>query len=222
MMLVVHHLENSRSQRVLWLLEELGLPYEIKRYERDAKTKLAPASLKAVHPLGKSPVITDGEHVVAETGAIVDYVITRKADGRLMPARDTNEHLRYVYWSHFAEGSLMPPLLARLLFGTAAEKSPFFVRPILKGVSKAVNKAYLGPTIEAALDLIEAELARGDFMAGNELTGADIMLSFPLEAAGSRGGLGDRPRIKAWLARIHARPAYTRALEKGGPYAYAT
>ncbi len=220
-MLIVHHLENSRSQRVLWLLEELALPYEIKRYERDAKTKLAPASLKAVHPLGKSPAISDGERVVAETGAIVDYVITRHADGRLMPAVGTDEHLRYVYWTHFAEGSLMPPLLARLLFATAAEKAPFLVRPILKGVSKAVNKAYLGPTIEAALDLIEVELGRSEFLAGSELTGADIMMSFPLEAAGSRGGLGERPRIKDWLARIHARPAFKKALEKGGPYAYA-
>lgn len=220
-MLVVHHLENSRSQRVLWLLEELALPYEIKRYERDAKTKLAPASLKAVHPLGKSPVISDGERVVAETGAIVDYVITRLGGGRLMPAEGTDEHLRYVYWTHFAEGSLMPPLLARLLFATAAEKSPFVVRPILKGVSKAVNKSYLGPNIEAALDLIEGELGKSDFVAGTELSGADIMLSFPLEAAGSRGGLGARPRIKDWLARIHARPAYKKALERGGPYAYA-
>jgi glutathione S-transferase len=220
-MLTVHHLENSRSQRVLWLLEELGLPYEIKRYERDRKTNLAPAALRAVHPLGKSPVITDGERVVAETGAIIDYVVTRLGEGRLMPARDTDDHLRYVYFTHFAEGTLMPPLVARLLFSTATKKVPFFVRPIAKAIDSGVNKAYLGPLIEGALDLLEAELGKSEHFAGAELTAADIMLSFPLEAAGSRGGLGERPRIKKWLKSIHARPAYRAALEKGGPYAYA-
>ena len=221
MTLVVHHLENSRSQRVLWLLEELGLPYEIKRYERDPKTNLAPASLKAVHPMGKSPVITDAGHVIAETGAIVDYIVTRLGGGRLMPAPGTDLHLRYVYWTHFAEGTLMGPLVMRLLLSTASKRAPFFVRPVAKAIEKGLNQAYLGPLIESALDLVEAELSKSEFLAGRDLTAADVMLSFPLEAAGSRGGLGERPHIKNWLARIHARPAYKTALEKGGPYAYA-
>lgn len=220
-MVTVHHLANSRSQRVLWLLEELGLPYEIKRYERDPKTNLAPAELRAVHPLGKSPVISDGDRVIAETGAIVDYIITRKGGERLMPARDSDDHLRYVYFTHFAEGTLMPPLVTRLLFSTATRKVPFFVRPVAKAIDAGVNKAYLGPLIEGALDMLEAELGKSDFFAGPDLTGADIMLSFPLEAAGTRGGLGNRPRIEKWLASIHARPAYQAALKKGGPYAYA-
>jgi glutathione S-transferase len=220
-MITVHHLENSRSQRVLWLLEELGIPYELKRYERDPKTNLAPASLKKVHPLGKSPVISDGDRVIAETGAIVDYIITRLGGGRMMPKSDTDESLRYTYWTHFAEGSLMPPLVMRLVFTTAGKKAPFLIRPIAKGIGAAVNKSYIGPAIEGALDLVEAELGKSEWMAGAELTAADVMMSFPLEAAGSRGGLGDRPRIKAWLQNIHARPAYKAALEKGGAYAYA-
>jgi glutathione S-transferase len=220
-MLTVHHLENSRSQRVLWLLEELGLPYEIKRYERDRKTNLAPPELRTVHPLGKSPVVTDGERVIAETGAIVDYLVTRLGGGRLMPTPGTDDHLRYVYWTHFAEGTLMPPLLTRLLLTTAAKRAPFFARPIARAIGDGLNKAYLGPLIEGSFDLMEAELAKSEFFAGSELTGADVMLSFPLEAAGSRGVVGDRPRIKAFMTRIHARPAYKTALEKGGPYAYA-
>jgi glutathione S-transferase len=220
-MVTVHHLANSRSQRVLWLLAELGLPYEIKRSERDPVTNLAPAELRAVHPLGRSPVITDGERVVAETGAIVDYLVTRLGGGRLMPAPGTDQHLRYVYFTHFAEGTLMPPLVTRLLLSTAGKRAPFLVRPIARAIDAGINKAYLGPLIEGALDLLEAELGKSDYFAGDELTAADIMLSFPLEAAGSRGGLGDRPRIKKWLERIHARPAYKTALEKGGPYAYA-
>jgi glutathione S-transferase len=220
-MITVHHLANSRSQRVLWLLEELALPYEIKRYERDPKTNLAPPELRAVHRLGKSPVITDGDRVIAETGAIVDYVITRLGGGRLMPARETDDYLRYVYFTHFAEGTLMPPLVTRLLLGTAAKRAPFFARPVARAIDRGVNKAYLGPLIEGALDLLEAELGKSDYFAGSELTGADIMLSFPLEAAGSRGGIGDRPRIAKWLAGIHARPAYKEALKKGGAYAYA-
>ena len=220
-MVVVHHLENSRSQRVIWLLEELQIPYGIKQYKRDAVTKLAPAILKEVHPLGKSPVITHDGRVIAETGAIVDYIVTRLGNGRLRPDVNSDEYLRYNYWSHFAEGSAMPPLVMRLVIGSAVERAPFFAKPFLRAMDKAINQAYLGPTIEGAFDLMEAELAKGGWFAGDRFSAADVMMSFPLEAAGSRGGIGNRPRLKDWLERIHDRPAYRVALEKGGPYAYA-
>jgi len=220
-MLVVHHLENSRSQRVLWLLEELGASYEVKRYERDPKTQLAPAALKAVHPLGKSPVITDGGRVVAETGAIVLYLLIYYGKGQLMPADGTEDRLRFTYWLHFAEGSAMPPLVMTLLFAEVQKKSPALIRPLAKMIAGAVQTGYLGPTITAQLDFCEAELGRSTWFAGDTFSAADIMMSFPLEAAASRIGLGDRPLLTAWLARIHARPAYQAALQKGGPYAYA-
>jgi glutathione S-transferase len=220
-MLTVHHLNNSRSQRVIWLLEELGVPYEIKHYQRDAKTMLAPPELKAVHPLGKSPVITDGADTVAETGAIIDYILTRYGEGRLVPPAGTPEKLRYTYWLHFAEGSAMPPLVMTLVFGEMPKRMPALLRPVGRLIAGTAQKSYLGPAINAQLDLIEAELTRSANFAGDELTGADIMMSFPVEAAASRIGLGPRTKLTAWLQAIHARPAYQRALQQGGPYAYA-
>jgi len=220
-MLIVHHLNNSRSQRVLWLLEELGVPYEIKHYQRDAKTMLAPKELRAVHPLGKSPVITDGDVTVAETGAIVEYVIENYGKGRLIPGAGTPERLRYTYWLHFAEGSAMPPLVMTLLFGEIPKRLPALIRPIGKMIGGTVQKTFLGPMIDAQLDLEEAELAKSTYFAGAELTAADIMMSFPVEAASSRAGLGTRTKLTTWLQSIHARPAYQRALQKGGPYAFA-
>ncbi len=220
-MLTIHHLNNSRSQRILWLVEELGTPYELKKYERDAKTMLAPPELRAVHPLGKSPVITDGANTVAETGAIVTYILDTYGDGRLVPPAGTPEALRYTYWLHFAEGTAMPPLVMTLLFGEIPKRTPALVRPIARMIGKTVQQSYLGPQIEAQLDLMEAELGRSAYFAGPELTGADIMMSFPVEAAASRAGLGTRAKLSAWLAGIHARPAYQRALQKGGAYAYA-
>jgi glutathione S-transferase len=220
-MLTVHHLNNSRSQRVIWLLEELGAPYSIKHYQRDAKTMLAPPELRAVHPLGKSPVVTDGEVTVAETGAIVEYILATYGDGRLVPPAGTTSRLRYTYWLHFAEGSAMPPLVMTLLFGEIPKRTPALVRPIARMIGNTVTKTYLGPQIDAQLDLFEAELGKSAYFAGDALTGADIMMSFPVEAASSRAGLGDRPKLRAWLAGIHARPAYQAALQKGGPYAYA-
>ena len=220
-MIVVHHLNNSRSQRVLWLLEELGVPYEVKRYERNAKTMLAPPELHAVHPLGKSPVITDGAHTIAETGAIVDYLIATYGEGRLIPPAGTEERLRYTYWLHFAEGSAMPPLVMTLVFGALPARVPFFIRPVAKLISDNVQKSFLRPNIEAQLRLMEAELGKSTWFAGEELTGADIMMSFPVEAAGTRGGLGDAPKLKHWLASVHARPSYQAALQPGGTYAYA-
>ncbi len=220
-MITVHHLNNSRSQRVLWLLEELGVPYDVKRYERNAKTMLAPPELHAVHPLGKSPVITDGAHTIAETGAIVDYLIATYGDGRLIPPAGTEERLRYTYWLHFAEGSAMPPLVMTLVFGALPSRVPFFIRPVAKLISDNVQKSFLRPNIEAQLKLMEAELGKSTWFAGAELTGADVMMSFPVEAAATRGGLGDAPKLKQWLASVHARPAYQAALKRGGQYAYA-
>ena len=207
-MIVVHHLNNSRSQRVLWMLEELGLPYEIRRYERDKETMLAPPELREVHPLGKSPVIQDGDRTLAETGAIVEYLV-EKADGRLGPPAHREQALRYRFWLHYAEGSLMPPLLVKLILGR--------IPVVGKRIAKRIQ-----PMIDRHLDYVEAELGRCPWFAGNELTAADVMMSFPLEAARARAGLDEsRPNITAWLAKVHARPAYQAALEKGGPYAYA-
>ena len=219
-MITVHHLNNSRSQRVLWLLEELGLPYEVKRYERDAETMLAPASLRAVHPLGKSPLISDGERTVAESGAIVEYLVARHGNGRLAPPEGTPEHLRYTYWLHYAEGSLMPPLLLKLVFDRVeSAPMPFFVRPVARGIAGRAKSAFIGPQIALHLDWVNAELGKSVWFAGDELTAADIQMSFPLEAAAARGGLDARwSRIGAFLERIHARQAYRRALERGGPY----
>jgi glutathione S-transferase len=223
-MITVHHLNNSRSQRVLWLLEELGLPYDIRRYQRDAKTMLAPPELREVHPLGKSPVVSEGDATVAESGAIIEYLIERHGGGRLAPAAGTPEHLRYRYWLHFAEGSAMPPLLLKLVFDQIARaKVPFFVRPVVRGISARVLGSFVTPNLERQLDFMEAELGRSAWFAGETFSAADIQMSFPLEAAVQRAGLNaSRPRLMAFLARIHARPAFQRALERGGPYDFAT
>ena len=222
-MITVHHLNNSRSQRILWLLEELGLPYEITRYQRDPATMLAPPALRAVHPLGKSPVITDGPVTVAETGAIVEYLLDTYGQGRLRPAPGTPEALRYRYWLHFAEGSAMPPLLLTLIFDRIANgPMPFIVRPVARAISHKVMDLLVRPNITRQLDYMEAELGRSPWFAGDELSGADIMMSFPLEAAAQRAGLdARRPRLMAFLDRIHARPAYKQALARGGRYDFA-
>jgi len=223
-MIIVHHLNNSRSQRILWLLEELGLDYEIKKYQRDPKTMLAPAELRAVHPLGKSPVISDGATVVAESGAIVEYLVERHGVGAegtaLAPAPGTPERLLYTYFLHYAEGSMMPPLLLKLVFDrVASSPAPFFVRPIARGIADKVVKTFVQPQIDNHLAFLEAELGKRPWFAGSQLSGADIQMSFPLEAAASRGGLDGRyPNLVAWLERIHARPAYGRALARGGKY----
>jgi glutathione S-transferase len=220
-MITVHHLNNSRSQRILWLLEELGLEYEIKRYQRDAATMLAPPSLREVHPLGKSPVITDDGQTIAESGAIVEYLIGRYGNGRLIPAANTPERLRYTYWLHFAEGTMQPQLLLKLLFNRIETgPMPFFVRPIARAISHKVKSSFIDPNLVRQFDYVEAELGRSAWFAGEELSGADVQMSFPLEAAASRGGLdGKWPRILAFLERIHARPAYRKAIERGGEYA---
>jgi len=222
-MITVHHLNNSRSQRVLWLLEELGVPYEIRKYERNRKTMLAPPELREVHPLGKSPVITDGEVTVAESGAILEYLVERYDDGRLAPARGTPERLRWTYWMHFAEGSAMPPLLIKLICDkVAAAPMPFFAKPIARMISAKVKAMMVEPNLKRQLDFMEAELTHHKWFAGGEFSAADIQMSFPLEAAAQRAGLdASRPKLMGLLKRIHARPAYKKALERGGPYSFA-
>jgi glutathione S-transferase len=219
-MIVVHHLNNSRSQRVLWLLEELGVAYEVKRYERDPKTMRAPASLLAVHPLGKSPVITEDGLTVAESGAIIEYLVERHGGGRLIPPTGTPERLRYTYWLHFAEGSAMTPLLLSLLFGRLPRQPmPFFARPIVRRLCSNVLATFVEPQLEAHRAFMEDELGKSAWFAGDEFSAADIQMSFVVEASAARGGLDrSRPRLKAWLERIHARPAWQRALDRGGPY----
>ncbi|MCD2324826.1 glutathione S-transferase [Sphingomonas sp. IC-56] len=207
-MIIVHHLENSRSQRILWLLEELGLPYEVRRYERNKATMLAPAELRRVHPLGKAPVIEDGDHVIVETGAIIEYLV-EKADGRLGAPAHRADVLRYRHFLHYAEGSLMPPLFTTLILS----RVPLFGKTAIKKFR---------PMVEVHLDYVEGELAQRPWFAGKEMTAADVMMSFPLEAAVKRAGATQgRPHLAAWLEKIHARPAYQAALKAGGPYAYA-
>ncbi|MEH2330812.1 MAG: glutathione S-transferase [Nostoc sp.] len=206
-MIVVHHLNNSRSQRVLWLLEELGIEYEIKLYERDPKTMMAPESLRQVHPLGKSPVITDADLTIAESGAIIEYLVERYGNGRLVPASGTPEYLRYKYWLHYAEGSAMPPLVMRLILNNFGA-----------GDSSVVS-GFVAPQIKLHFDYIEGELRKNTWFTGNEFTAADIQMSFPLEVVATLPQeVENRPKLKEFVERIHARPAYNLALERGGKY----
>lgn len=223
-MIIVHHLNNSRSQRVLWLLEELGAPYEVKRYERDAATMLAPPELKAIHPLGKSPVIEDSETgaVVAETGAIIEYLVDIYPASPLKPAKGTDAARRWTYWLHYAEGSAMTPLLLKLVFGQLPVRAPGLVKPVVKAVSAKAQSSFIDPQIAAHTAYWEGELSKTSWFADDAFTAADIMMSFPIEACAARAPFGpDKPRLKAFRETIHARPAYQRALERGGPYAYA-
>ena len=217
-MLTVHHLNNSRSQRVLWLLEELGVPYEIIRYERQPDMR-APKELRAIHPLGKSPVITDGGNTVAESGAIVEYLIENYGNGRLIPPPKTPARLRYSYWLHYAEGSAMPLLLLKLLFNIMPKRAPALLRPLVRKVSNQALTTLVNPQLKQHMAFWESELQKSEWFAGETFTAADIQMSFPLQAAAARGGLEhSHPRAMDWLARIESRPAYRIALEKGGPY----
>ena len=224
-MITLHHLENSRSQRVLWLLEELGVPYEVRRYARNPKTMYAPPELARVHPLGKSPVITEGEVTVAESGAIIEYLLdTHDAKGRLRPPPGSPERRRFTYWLHFAEGSAMPPLLMKLVFDKVRSAPvPFFIKPVVKGIADKVTASFIAPNLERQLAFMEGELKDRDWFAGPAFSAADIQMSFPLEAAAARAGLAAtrHPRLSDWLARIHARAPYRRAIEIGGPYRLA-
>ena len=219
--LVLHHLNNSRSQRILWLLEELGVDYEIKHYQRDAKTNLAPQSLKAVHPLGRAPVITHGDTTLAESGAIIEYLID-EFGGQFKPTDSRYALNQYRFWMHFAEGSLMPPLVARLVLSKAKEKaSPFFMKPVVGKIVNAIMDAYYGPNLKTSLKYVNDYLKDHEWFAGDSLSGADFQMSFPLEAMQGRVGKGQYAAIDAWVQKIHSRDAYQRGLEKGGEYAYA-
>lgn len=221
-MLTVHHLNNSRSQRVLWMLEELNLDYQIEFYQRDKKTMLAPASLKEVHPLGKSPVLTDKEHTIAESGAIIDYLARTYSNDAFRPPESSDQHQHYVYWLHFAEGSLMPQLLLKLVMQKVKDNAqPFFVKPIAGAIANKVNKNFIMPNITRQLAFIETHLKLNQWFAANRLTGADFQMSFPLEAAVHRGLCKNYPSITQWVEKVQARDAYKRALSKGGDYDFA-
>ncbi|NTF32519.1 glutathione S-transferase family protein [Rhizobium skierniewicense] len=220
-MITVHYLENSRAHRILWLLEELGLDYDVKTYARGPDMR-APKSLKAVHPLGKSPVIEDGGKIYAESGAIIEYLIDTYGKGAFRPEKGADDYRRYVYWLHYAEGSAMPLLLLKLLFSRIPSQVPFFLRPVAQLISKGVSSKLVDPQLADHTAYWEAELARHGLFAGGELTGADIAMSFPVEAAMSRAaGAADQPAIRRFLETIRARPAYQRALKKGGAYIFS-
>ncbi|MCE3272315.1 MAG: glutathione S-transferase [Ramlibacter sp.] len=216
-MIVVHHLNLSRSHRVLWLLEELGLPYEIRHYERDPRTLLAPAELQEVHPLGKSPVLTDGDMTLAESGAILEYLAERAGSLQVPPG--SPDRARYLYWLHYAEGSLMPPLFLKLLF-ERIEKAPvpFFVKPVTRRIAAQGRERYVLPQLRRHMDFVESELSGREWFAGDAFTAADIQMSYPLEAARQRVGLEGRPRIRAFLDRIQSRPAFQKAQARGGDF----
>jgi glutathione S-transferase len=222
-MITVHHLNNSRSQRVLWLLEELELPYEIVRYQRDRKTMLAPPELLAVHPLGKSPVITDDARVVAESGAIVEYLLDKAGSTPLRPAPGSEDFLRYRYFLHYAEGSVMPLMVFALVLSAIPRgPMPFFLKPVAKGIVQGVSRAFVQPQTKTHLTFIDNELRARPWFAGDTFSAADVQMSFPLEAATVRAGARSYPHIAGWLDRIHARPAYKRALERGGKFELGT
>ncbi|XKE47137.1 glutathione S-transferase [Halomonas organivorans] len=225
-MIRVHHLEHSRSQRVLWLLEELGVDYEIVPYRRDPETLLAPASLKAVHPLGKSPVITDEDRegrAIAESGAILEYLLEHHdPERRLAPDPGSDDRERYRFWLHHAEGSAMPPLVMRLVFSRLGKPPvPALVRPLGRRFAQGVEDGFLGPRITELRDFWESELERSTWFAGEAFTAADIQMSFPVLALESRGGLEAAPRLQAFLTRCRERPAYQRAIERGGEFSLA-
>lgn len=219
-MLTVHHLENSRSQRILWLLEELGVEYELKRYERDPQTSQAPAELRAVHPLGKSPIVTDGDATVAESGAIIEYLADRYDDGTLRPAAGTAERMAWTYWLHYAEGSFMPLMVVSLILSRIESAPvPFFIKPITKAISRNVKDAYLDANVRRHLEFMEEALAGSQWFCGESFTAADVQMAFVLEAAEARVGLDENlSRLQSFLERVRARPAYRAALERGGPF----
>ncbi|MDQ3366182.1 MAG: glutathione S-transferase [Myxococcota bacterium] len=216
-MITVHHLNASRSQRVLWLLEELGVPYEIVKYQRDPKTMLAPKSLEDIHPLGKSPVIVDGDKQLAESGAILEYLVETYGNGKLIPARGTPAFDHYRYFMHYAEGSLAPYLLLKLIFAKIkTSPMPFFAKPVAKKLSDTISGLVIDPNLKRHLAFLENHLATHAWFAGDELTAADVQMSMPLESAVERAGdLGSTTRMAALLTKIKARPAFQRALERG-------
>jgi glutathione S-transferase len=222
-MITLHHLNNSRSQRIIWLLEELKLEYVIEFHKRDAKTYLAGDSLKGIHALGKSPVISDDKTgmTLAESGAIIEYLVQTYGKN-LIPEQGSEAYWQYIYWLHFSEGSLMPPMVMNLVLSKMKESPmPFFVKPIAKKIADQIVKQFSGPNIKRSLEFIEAHLSKNTWFCGDQLTGADIQMSFPLEASAARGMVDQYPDILAYVKRFQALPAYKTALTKGGDYDYA-
>lgn len=219
-MIVLHHLERSRSHRVAWMLEELGLEYELRRYQRDPATMLAPAALRAVHPMGKSPVLTADGLTLAESGAILEYLVERHGGGRFAPAPGTPARLQYTYWMHFAEGSAMPYLVMALVFDRVEHaRMPFFARPVARSIAQRVRTGFIAPNVERMLDHVDAQLDPGPWICAEAFTAADVQMGFPLEAALARWpGAGKRARLAAYVERLRARPAYRRAAERTGGF----
>jgi glutathione S-transferase len=219
-MLVVHHLNNSRSQRVLWLLEELEVPYEIVPHLRYGRNDLAPPEVARIHPLGKLPIIIDGDVTLAESGAIMTYLVERYGSGRLQPQLGTPERLRCLYWLHYAEGSGMQPLLLKVIFDKIeAARLPFYLRPVVRALSRGVKASFVTPQLILHLGFLEQELGTSEWFAGDTITVADLQMSFVLQAAEAYGALDDtHPRLRAFLRRIEQRPAWLRAIERGGEY----
>ncbi len=219
-MITVHHLEQSRSMRILWLLEELEVDYTIKLYQRDPETSLAPPELFKIHPLGKSPVIDDDGRVIAETGTIIEYLVGRYGKNQFRPAAQTDDEINYLYWLHFAEGTMMPPMVMSLVLGRIAETPmPFFVKPIAKNIAAKLREVMVDRHLPNHFAMIDKALDGKEFLVGDRLSGADIMMSFPLEAAVTRTDAGTKyPNIANYVKRIQARPAYLAAYEKAGPY----
>lgn len=217
-MITVHHLEKSRSHRVIWLLEELGLAYRIESYQRDPDTFLAPPALKTVHPLGKSPVVTLNGQVLAESGAIAEYLVETHPDSGLGIPPGDNARQDYLYWLHYAEGSLMPLLVMKLVFSRVSRSPmPFFARPVAKRIVRATTRKFIHPQLETHFGYLENWLEGRDWLAGERFTAADIQMSYPLEAAAGRSGMGGRyPALQAYLERLRDRPAYRKAIELGG------
>ena len=219
-MLIVHHLENSRSQRILWLLEELGIEYEIKRYGRDKQTSLAPPELTEIHPLGKAPVIVDDTVTVAESGAIIEYLVHTYDDGRLHPAAGSPDWRTYIYWMHYAEGTFMPLMIISLILARIeTAPMPFFIKPIAKGIAGKVRASYLDANVKRNLEFMEETLSQSKWFCGEQFTAADVQMSFALEAAEVRTNLADAyPHLAGFLKAARARPAYKAALDRGGHY----
>ena len=222
-MITLHHLNNSRSQRIIWLLEELKLEFVIEFHKRDSKTYLAGDSLKAIHALGKSPVISDDQTgmTLAESGAIIEYLVQTYGK-HLMPEQGSQAYWQYLYWLHFSEGSLMPPMVMNLVLSKMKDSPmPFFVKPIAKTIANQIVKQFSGPNIKRSLEFIEDHLSKNTWFCGDQLTGADVQMSFPLEASAARGMVDQYPNILAYVKRFQALPAYQAALAKGGDYDYA-
>lgn len=220
-MITVHHLENSRSQRILWMLEELGLDYQVKRYNRNPETQLAPPELRQVHPLGKSPILEDGALKLAESGAIIEYLGSTYGDGALIPKEDEASYRQYVYWLHFAEGTLMSPLLFKLVFDRIkTSRMPFFAKPIANGIANKVLDGFVLPNVNRHMQYVNEFLSENEWFAGDRLSGADIQMSFPLEASIARGVGTEYASVYKFVKRVQKRPAYIDALAAGGPYAY--